>query len=147
MLTRQLIGLGRYEGMDREGNPIMPFRDYDTEDNSSECESPVNPLDWDYCAPDETGWRTGSMVDPLTSMLNAIYDPIFDTPNIESVTIIRGTYLLGNLYSLATDDSNLFGVSGVSTGANASYSLPANVPGGSVRYPSSGNVTDIYLTG
>lgn len=148
MLTRQLIGLGRYEGMDREGNPIMPFRDYNTEDNSSECELPEpNPLDWDYCAPQSIGWRTGSLVDPHTSMLNVIYDPIFDTPNIESVTVIRGTYLLGNLYSLATDDSNLFGVSGVSTGANAAYSLPANVPGNSVRYPSSGNVTDIYFTG
>jgi hypothetical protein len=147
-VMRQLIAGGRYEGVDREGNPIMPFRDYSSEDNSSECELPEpNPLDWDLCAPDETGWRTGSLVDPLEAMRNTIYDPIFNTPNIETLIIIRGTYHLGNIYSLAGDDGNLFGVSGVSTGANVEYSIPAEVPGEYVRYPSPGNVTDIYLTG
>ena len=147
-VMRQLIAGGRYEGVDREGNPIMPFRDYTSEDNSSECELPEpNPLDWDNCAPLETGWRTGSLVDPLEAMRNTIYDPIFDTPNIESLLILRGTYHLGNIYSLAGDDGNLFGVSGVSTGANVQYAIPAEVPGDYVRYPSAGNVTDIYLTG
>jgi hypothetical protein len=148
-ITRQLIAGGRYQGIDKDGEMVMPWAPPNTEEGTSECdesnEYPQNS--WDTCGAGV--WRTGNFANPRFAMINAIYDPIFDTPNIDVVTVIRGNLLLGNIYSLATDDGNLFGVTGVSTGANHAYSLddfPA-VPGSYVRYPSSGNVTDIYLTG
>tara|TARA_B110000495_G_C23016175_1_gene601938 strand:- start:1794 stop:2321 length:528 start_codon:yes stop_codon:yes gene_type:complete len=63
---------------------------------------------------------------------------------------IRGTWLFGNIFSLAAADGNLLAATPVRTSAHIPYNLPATtpqVPGGAVRYLGNGLTTDLYLTG
>jgi hypothetical protein len=151
MVTRQLVAGGRYQGVDKDGNPVMPWKDPSTEINSSECETSDFPSNtWDLCG--VPSWMTGTLADPRTGMLNTIYSPIFSTPYIDSIIIVRGDFIWGSMASIAANDGNLFIVEGVPTAANYPYDAHENdpnneVPGDYVRYPSGGNVTDIFLTG
>jgi len=88
----------------------------------------------------------GYFADPRYACLRTTVDPIFDHPNIGSITVIRGTLLEGNINAIASIDGVLFGVNSVHTSAGV-YDLPASVPGSSVVYNFNGEATDVYLTG
>ena len=150
-ICRQLTAGGTYEGIDRDGLPVLVNRAMiDTESTlDSECELPnIIYLDWDWCNEDpETGFLTGNLVNPRASMVNVIHNPIFDTPNIEDAFFIRGNHFIGNTYSIAAVDNNLLGATPVRVNAHVPYSVPAGVPGGSVHYLGHGATTDLYVTG
>ncbi len=149
-ICRQLTAGGKYEGINRDGLPVLTNRpSIDTESTlDSECELPnINYLDWDWCDEDPTtGFLTGNLVNPRASMVNVIHNPIFDTPNIYDAVFIRGNHFTGSIYSLAAVDNNLLGATPVRVNANQAYPVPDGVPG-PVWYSASGLTTDLYLTG
>ncbi|HIB00692.1 MAG TPA: ATP-binding protein [Phycisphaerales bacterium] len=146
-ICRQLIAGGKYEGRDRDGNPVLhPAPSVSTEEGiDSSCETVENLVDWDFCP--GAGNLTGNLLDPRRTMVNVILNPIFDTPNIDTIMVVRGNRLMGNRYSVSAQDGNLFGIEGMLTSANRRYLLPSGVIGSSVRYPFGGDITDIYLAG
>lgn len=147
-ICRQLIAGGKYEGRARDGTPILNPADNITVETGvdSSCETTPNTLDWDWC-PVGGGNLVGNLNDPRNAMVNAILNPIFDTPNIDTTLLIRGTLLFGNRFSLSAIDGNLLGAIPVRTRAHVPYNIPSSVPGGPVRYLGNGLVTDLYLSG
>jgi hypothetical protein len=150
-VCRQLTAGGKYEGTDRDGNPVLTPAP-DTHPTATEtgldssCDTTGADLTWDWCDADP-GNLTGNLNDPRTGMVNAITNPIFDTPNIDSLMFIRGALVSGTIYSVAAIDANLLIGDPVRTFAHQPYNVPANVPGGPVYYRGSGLTTDLYLTG
>ena len=150
VIARQLIAGGKYEGVNQDGTPILTNAPMITTEvgRDSECEVVVNNLDWDFCVnPDGSGNLTGNLVDPRNSMINAILNPIFDTPNIDNFVFIRGNQFVGNMFSIAAIDGNLLGATPVKTRAHIPYNAPPMVPGSPVRYLGNGLTTDLFLTG
>ena len=147
-ICRQLIAGGKFEGRDKDGEPVLHAapRISTQENMDSACETAENLVDWDFC-PVDAGNLTGNLLDPRRSMVNVILNPIFDTPNIDTIKVIRGEYLMGNRYSISVQDGNLFGVESVHTNSGQPYLLPSDVIGGVVYYPWQGNITDIYIKG
>jgi hypothetical protein len=149
-ICRQLLASGKYEGVNRDGTPILTFADKITIETNrdSECEEPVpNNFDWDWCPNPTEGNLVGNLLDPRTAMINTILNPIFDTPNILSTAFIRGNQIMGNRFSLAAIDGNLIAATPVKTQAHIPYSVPPTVPGGVVRYRGNGKTTDLFITG
>ena len=149
-ICRQLMAGGKYEGRNRDGTPRLtpPPAGYaylSEQLVDSSCDS-IGTLTWDFC-PAAVGNLTGNMLNPRGAMVNALLNPIFHTPSISDSFFIRGTYLFGSIYSLASIDGNLAAATPVRTKAHVPYNVPANVPGGSVRYLGNGLTTDLYLTG
>jgi hypothetical protein len=150
-VARQLLSKGKYEGTARDGTPILTETPTDTEDDrDSSCDTIIaNPtVNFDYCpviAP--TGWLTGSFANPRNSMVNVATNPIFDTPNIVDFMVIRGDYIYGNKFSLASQDGQLFGIYGEPTRAHIAYPVPPTVPGDTVSYLSNGDTTDLHVEG
>jgi hypothetical protein len=147
-ITRQLIASGKFEGRNRDGTPILTLApDVTTETGvSSSCEVVENTLDWDFCV-DASANLTGNLIDPRTAMVNAVLNPIFATPNIDDVLVLRGDHMMGNRLSIANRDGHLLGVRPILTEAHTPYSVPSSVPGGSVRYRANGYTTDLYVSG
>jgi|GEM_PF-5910079 len=151
-ICRQLLAGGQYEGRDKEGNNILVPVELDQKTTEvgldNECQEDASPdLNWDWCGVPGFGNATGDLLDPREAMVRAIYNPIFDTPNISTVMFVRGTQLFGNQYSIAATDGNLLAGNPVATSAHDEYALPAGVPGGSVRYNSNRHITDLYVSG
>jgi hypothetical protein len=145
-IARQLIAGGRYQGINKDGVPVMPWVGPLTEMNSSDCQTLGEPADtWDVCG--DPVWMTGSLSDPRKAMVNAIYNPIFVTPNIDKIIVIRGDYMDGNKNSVSAIDSSYFSVFPTWVDAHASYPVPNGVPFGNVNYRGYGLTTDIYITG
>jgi hypothetical protein len=148
-ICRQLIAGGTYAGRNRDGTPILRVAPRITTEVAvdSICETAPNTLDWDWCPAPGAGNLVGNLNDPRQAMFNAVHNPIFDTPNIDTTLLIRGSLLFGNRFSLAAIDGNLLGALPVRTKAHQPYAVPAGVPGGPVRYLGNGLVTDLFLTG
>jgi len=148
-VCRQLIAGGKYAGRARDGTAILEPAPFITTEQGvdSSCETALNVLDWDFCLVPGGGNLTGNLNDPRNAMVNAILNPIFDTPNIDTTLLIRGSLLFGNRFSLAAIDGNLLGALPVRTKAHQPYAVPAGVPGGPVRYLGNGLVTDLFLAG
>ena len=148
-VCRQLLASGKYEGINRDGTPILTPADKITiqTNTDSECETVVNNLDWDFCPNPTTGNLVGNLLDPRTAMINTILNPIFDTPNITSTSFIRGNQIMGNRFSLAAIDGNLIAATPVKTQAHIPYPVPPTVPGGSVRYRGNGKTTGPFHCG
>ena len=60
-------------------------------------------------------------------------DPIFDHPNVQTLIVLRGTYLNGNVNAIASQDGVTYGINSIHTPIGA-YGVPSVVPGGSVFY-------------
>ncbi len=153
LICRQLMAGGKYEGRNRDGSPNLApappgYAFLSEQFVDSGCDA-IGALTWDFCAA-ATGNLTGNMLNPRGAMVNAIINPIFETPSISNTMFIRGTWLFGNIFSLAAADGNLLAATPVRTSAHIPYNLPATtpqVPGGAVRYLGNGLTTDLYLTG
>ncbi len=141
---RQLIAGGKFQ-LDKDGQSILLWRDPDTEVNNSVCSD--NSLTWDMCDDDNAEWLTGSLVDPRGSFLNAIYNPIFETPNIDEIIVIRGDYMGGNKNSVSAVDTSYFSIFPTWVNAHSLYPVPSGVPFGNVSYRGNGLTTDLYVTG
>jgi hypothetical protein len=141
---RQLIAGGKFQ-VDKDGGSIMLYREPNTEINNSACSG--NNLTWDMCNDDDEEWRTGEFVNPHYSFVNAIYNPIFETPNISEIIVIRGTYLFGNKNSVSVVDTSYFSIFPEWVTAHSSYPVPSGVPFGNVSYRGNGLTTDLYVTG
>ena len=148
-IARQLIASGKFEGRNRDGTPqLTPAPNITTETGvDSDCETTANNVDWDFCPVPGGGNLTGNLIDPRTAMVNVVLNPIFATPNIDDVLVLRGDHLMGNRLSVANADGHLLGVRPEDTDAHTPYAVPASVPGGSVRYRANGFTTDVYVTG
>jgi len=148
-VCRQLIAGGKYAGRARDGTPILEPAPFITTEQGvdSSCETTPNTLDWDFCLVPGAGNLTGNLNNPRNAMVNAILNPIFDTPNIDTTMLIRGSLLFGNRFSLSAIDGNLLGALPVRTKAHQPYAVPPAVPGGPVRYLGNGLVTDLFLAG
>lgn len=149
-IARQLLAGGKYEGVNQDGTAILTLAPTITTETGrdSECEVVGSNLDWDFCInPDGSGNLTGNLVDPRNAMINAILNPIFDTPNIDNFVFIRGNQFVGNMFSIAAIDGNLLGATPVKTRAHIPYTAPPIVPGSPVRYLGNGLTTDLFLTG
>jgi hypothetical protein len=143
---RQLIAGGKFQ-VGKDGASILLRREPNTEVNNSACSVPINSLTWDMCSDDAADWRTGSLINPQYSFLNAIQNPIFETPNISEIIVIRGNYLFGNKNSVSAVDTSYFSISPTMVNPHSSYPVPTGVPFGNVSYRVGGSTTDLYVTG
>jgi len=150
-MARWLLGGGSYGGTTKDGGQIWIIRPVNTENNMrSDC-GMADSFTWDYCADGTpgsyTGNLTGMFLNPRESMQNVTTNPIYETPNIDEIIVIRGEHLEGINESLSLIDNNFFAVNPEQTEAYINYAVPSSVPGGTVSYRGSGRTTDIYFSG
>lgn len=146
-MARWLLGGGVYGGTDKDGNQRFIARPVDTEvELASDC-GQGDSFTWDFCDAPGGGYLTGMFLNPRDSMQNVTTNPIYETPNIDEIIVIRGEHLDGINESLSLIDDNFFTVDPEETEAHSDYPVPGTVPGGSVSYRGTGKTTDIYLSG
>jgi len=147
-MARWLLGGGIYGGTDKDGVQNWIATPVDTENSVDSNCGMTNTLTWDYCdAGAYGGYLTGNFVNPRESMQNVSTNPIYETPNIEEIIILRGEYMDGINESLSLIDNNFYVVMPEETTAHVNYPVPLTVPGGTVNYRGNGKTTDIYFTG
>jgi hypothetical protein len=158
LIMRHYMAHGQFLGNDPDtGAPLLSFINAaetntnvirGTDHNFDTTDWPTTPtLSFDISVVDPgEGNIVGYFVDPRYACLRTTVDPLFDHPNIDSIMVLRGTLLEGNINAIASQDGVLYGVNPEYTTAGE-YGVPASVPGGSVIYNLYGEVTDTYLTG